>query len=108
MSNKITVTIGGRKYNLIPEDSTADLEALAAQLNKEMAEAMSAARVTPLDAAVLTALNAKESLYQKEQSMEALRRQVQELLEENKRLRQELADTRREVTRAKNGKKTGK
>ena len=108
MSNKITVTIGGRKYNLIPEGDTVDLEALAARLNQEMTEAMSAARVTPLDAAVLTALNAKESLYQKEQSMEALRRQVQELLEENKRLRQDLADARREVTRAKNGKKTGK
>lgn len=108
MSKKVSVTICGRRYNLLPEDDTIRLEEISAALDREMSEAMLKQRVTPMDAAVLVALNCKEAACQQEIRMDALRTQIQELVEENRRLRQDLADTRREITRAKNGKKTGK
>ena len=126
MSKKITVTICGRRYNLIPEDDTLHLDEMAAELNREISAIMADARVTPMDAAILAALNIKEAMIRKDRGVEdlyrqmdeqreeqkksedALRRQIQEQVEENKRLRQDLADARREITRAKNGKRTGK
>jgi regulator of replication initiation timing len=57
---------------------------------------------------VLSAVNAVDALFQEQDTTEALRLQVQGLLEETKRLRQELADARRELTRTKNTKKPSK
>ena len=108
MSENVTVTICGRRYTLVPGENDANLEQIAAQVDEAMTATLRDARVTPLDAAVLTAVNAMDAAVRQQGQMDSIRSQLMESMEEQKRLRQELADTRRELTRLKNGKKNGK
>lgn len=105
MSNKITVTICSRPYTLIPGDESTPVEQIAAKVDQAMNAVLRHNHVSALDAAVLTAVNAVDAAESAQHSVETLRSQLQECMEENKKLRQELADTRRELTRLKNGKK---
>ena len=109
MNSKVTVTICGRPYVLVASEDHSDIEAIAAQVDQAMNAVLQQSHVSALDAAVLTAVNAVDAANQSQNKAETLRQQLQDCMEENKRQRQELADTRRELTRLKNsGKKNGK
>jgi cell division protein ZapA len=105
MNNKINVTICSRPYTLIPGDEHTQVEQIAAKVDQAMNAVLQRNHVSALDAAVLTAVNAVDAAEEADKTAETLRSQLQDCMEENKKLRQELADTRRELTRLKNGKK---
>ena len=105
MKNKITVTIAGRPYTLVTTDEQAGVEAAAAQVDQMMTSVLQQSHVSALDAAVLTAINAVDSASKENETAQSLRMQLKDCLEESTRLKQELADTRRELTRMKKNKK---
>lgn len=103
MKNKIVVTIADRPYTLVSTDDQAYVEEVAAQVDQLMRSVVQQTRLPPLDAAVLTAVNAMDSAIREQQSAQSLRTQLKDCLEESAKLKQELADARREITRLKKG-----
>ncbi|MCC8181803.1 MAG: cell division protein ZapA [Clostridiales bacterium] len=101
MKEKITVNIAGSAYTLVTTDDPAHVEQVAAQVDQMMTSVIQQTRVSALDAAVLTAINAVDSAVREQQTSQTLREQMKDNLEENRKLRQELADARRELTRLK-------
>ena len=105
MKNKITVTIAGRPYTLVTTDEQAGVEAAAAQVDQMMTSVLQQSHVSALDAAVLTAINAVDSASKENETAQSLRAQLKDCLEESTRVKQELADSRRELTRLKKNRK---
>lgn len=101
MKSKITVTIADRPYTLITTEETAYVEKVAAQVDGMMTSVMKQARVPALDAAVLTAINAADSAIKEQQVSESLRAQLKDYLEETSKIKQELAEAKRELKRLK-------
>ncbi|MCD8384703.1 MAG: cell division protein ZapA [Clostridiales bacterium] len=101
MKEKMNVTIAGSTYTLVTTDDPAHVEQVAAQVDQMMTSVIQQAKVSALDAAVLTAINAVDSAVREQQTSQGLRDQMKDSLEENRKLRQELADARREITRLK-------
>lgn len=107
MKKKITVTIAERPYSFVVTEDESNVEQVAAQVDRMMVSVMKQARVSALDAAVLTAVNALDSALKARETEESLRRQVQTEVENTNKLRQELAEARREMTRLKKAGKKG-
>lgn len=105
MKNKITVTIAGRPYTLVTTDDQTGVETAAAQVDQMMTSVLQQSHISALDAAVLTAVNAVDSAAKEGETVQSLRTQLKDCLEESTRLKQELADTRRELTRLKKNRK---
>ena len=106
MKSKVTVTIADRPYTLVTTEEQPYVEKVAGQVNELMTSVMKQARVSALDAAVLTAINAVDSAMKEQEAAQALRSQLKDYLEEANRAKQELADARRELSRLKkNGEK---
>lgn len=105
MKRKITVTIADRPYTLVTTEEQPYVEQVAGQVDELMTSVMKQAKVSALDAAVLTAINAVDSAMKEQEAAQALRAQLKDYLEEANRAKQELADARRELSRQKkNGK----
>ena len=105
MKKKITVTIVGRPYSFVVTEDEGNVEQVAAQVDQMMTSVMKQARVSAMDAAVLTAVNALDSAMKAKEAEDSLRSQIQSEVENANKLRQELADARREITRLKKGSK---
>lgn len=105
MKKKITVTIAERPYSFVITEEEEHVEQVAAQVDEMMTSVMKQAKVSALDAAVLTAVNALDSALKAKEAEESLRNQVKDEVETSNKLRQELADARREVTRLKKNSK---
>lgn len=105
MKKKITVTIADRPYSFVVTEDENNVEQVAAQVDQMMVSVMKQARVSALDAAVLTAVNALDSALKAKETEDSLRSQIQTEVENTNKLRQELADARREITRLKKNSK---
>ncbi len=105
MKKKITVTIVGRPYSFVITEDEGNVEQVAAQVDQMMTSVMKQARVSAMDAAVLTAVNALDSALKAKEAEDSLRSQIQSEVENANKLRQELADARREITRLKKNSK---
>ncbi|MBQ3089362.1 MAG: cell division protein ZapA [Oscillospiraceae bacterium] len=101
MNKKINVVIAGRSYALVTSDEERYVEQIAQQADEMISSVMKQARVPALDAAVLTAVNALDGARRAREAEETLRAQIQTEVERGNKLRQELADARREITRLK-------
>lgn len=101
MKSKVTVTIADRPYTLVTTEEQPYVEKVAAQVDALMTSVMKQAKVSALDAAVLTAINAVDSALKEQEAAQALRAQLKDYLEEANRAKQELADARRELSRQK-------
>lgn len=105
MKKKITVTIVGRPYSFVITEDEGNVEQVAAQVDQMMTSVMKQARVSAMDAAILTAVNALDSALKAKEAEDSLRSQIQSEVENANKLRQELADARREITRLKKNSK---
>lgn len=101
MKRKVTVTIADRPYTLVTTEEEPYVEKVAKQVDELMTSVMEQAKVSALDAAVLTAINAVDSALKEQEAAQALRAQLKDYLEEANQAKQELADTRRELSRQK-------
>lgn len=101
MKSKVTVNIAGSPYTLVTTEDSSYVEEVAAQVGQMMTAVMQQSRVSALDAAVLTAVNAVDSALKEQQVSESLRAQLKDELEEMTKVKNELAEARREIKRLK-------
>lgn len=101
MKQKVTVIIADRPYTLVTTEEEPYVEKVAKQVDELMTSVMQQAKVSALDAAVLTAINAVDSALKEQEAAQALRAQLKDYLEEANQAKQELADARRELSRQK-------
>lgn len=104
MSNKVSVTIGGRDFTLVITDEVGYAQKVANYVDQKVCEIMDESRVSLTDGALLTALNLADDYFKASETAENLRRQLREYLEEASRTKMELSDLKRQLTRLQNGK----
>ena len=103
MKSKIAVFVAGQEYTLLSEEDEGYVLRVAAQVDAQVREMMDGGRLSLTIAAVLTALNATDKTQKAIDSADHLRHQVREYLEETQKLKGELADARREISRLRGG-----
>lgn len=103
MKSKITVFVAGQEYTLLSEEDEGYVLRIAAQVDSQIRELMGGGRLSQANAAVLAALNAADKTQKAVDSADHLRHQVREYLEETQKLKGELADARREISRLRGG-----
>lgn len=103
MKNKITVFVAGQEYTLRSEEGEEYALRLAAQVDAQIQELMREGRLSLANAAVLASLNGADKAQKAVDSADHLRHQVREYLEETQKLKSELSDARREISRLRGG-----
>ncbi|MDR1691863.1 MAG: cell division protein ZapA [Oscillospiraceae bacterium] len=101
MKSKITITVAGHDFTLVSEESEAYVRGIAAEVDKDIQNVMGEAHLSMSDASVLAALNAADRARKAMESADHLRVQVKTYLDETQKLKSELAETRREISRLK-------
>lgn len=104
MKHRVTVTIAGRDYTLIAAEDDGYVQRVAAYVDGQMSDLISATRVSVTDGAVLTAVNIADALFKEQEASENLRRQLKEALEETTKVTMELSDAKREIFKLQNRK----
>ena len=99
--NRITVLIAGREYTLTSDDGEEHILKVAAYLNEKIQESMGSMKEANMSCAVLAALNIADEYLKNRDSVEGLRQQIKDILEDGSRARAELAECRRELSRLK-------
>lgn len=103
MKNRYTINVAGQEYMLISEEEESYVRRLAEQVDATITGMMTGTKLSLTTAAVLTALNATDKYQKTVDSADHLRNQVREYLEETQKLKGELADARREISRMRSG-----
>lgn len=93
--NRVKLTIAGVDYTLVSDEPIAYVAKLGREVDAAMTELMNGGRMTPLMAAVLTAITEHDKACKAEESADHLRDQIRQYLEENARLRAEVERLRR-------------
>ena len=94
--NRVKLTICGTDFTLTSDEPTAYMEKLGQYVDRQIKDLMEEnPRLSMNMAAVLTALNHADRARKAEASVDNLREQVAEYLEENKALRAEMDALRR-------------
>ncbi|MDR0324652.1 MAG: cell division protein ZapA [Oscillospiraceae bacterium] len=101
MKNRISVTVAGHDFTIVSEETEGYVRGIAAEVDKEVQQVMSESHLSLSDAAVLSALNSADRARKATDSADHLRLQVKTYLDEAQKLKAELAETRRELSRAK-------
>ena len=101
MKNRIHVTVAGHEFTIISEEGEEYVRGVAADVDGSVQGVMSGSSLSLSDAAVLTALNFADSAKKAAASADHLRLQVKAYLDETQKLKAELAETRRELSRLK-------
>ncbi len=105
MSNRVTVIIDGREYNIIAAEDEAYVRKAAALVDDQVKSVIQGARVSSVDGATLAAMNIADLYYKEQAASENLRRQLKEYLEEGAKQKLEISELKREIFKLQNGKK---
>lgn len=105
MSNRVTVTIDGREYNIIAAEEEAYVRKAAALVDDQVKAVIQGARVSSVDGVTLAAMNIADLYYKEQAASENLRRQLKEYLEEGAKQKLEISELKREIFKLQNGKK---
>ena len=104
MSNRISVTIAGQQYTILAEENEEYTRQVALRADNKIREAREVTEASPLNAAVLAALNladeatkaerevrrAKGEISEREEQIKAIREEMMRLVQENADLRDQL------------------
>lgn len=104
MGNRVTITVAGKDYTLIAEESADYVRKVAARVDSKMTELVHGGKLSVVDAAVLTAVNLADECLKETETSENLRTQMKEYLEESTKLKLELAEAKREIFKLQNQK----
>ena len=99
MANRVVVSICGEDYTFVAEEAPSYVQKVGTYVNDKMNEILSASKVGRTDAAVLTAANIADELFQAQATAEQLRGQIKGDLDEATKAQAEASDLRREVFR---------
>ena len=105
MKRKITVIVAGQEYTLVSGEDEGYVLRVAEQVDTSISDIMNQAHLSLSSAAILTALNTADKYQKTLDTSDHLRHQVREYLEETQKLKSELAEARREISRLRNGQK---
>lgn len=104
MSNRITVKIDGREYNILAAEDEAYVRKVAAHVDGQVRGVIEGSRVSSVDGATLAAMNVADQYFKEQAASENLRRQLKEYLEEGAKQKLEISELKREIFRLQNGK----
>ena len=105
MSNRVTVTIDGREYNIIAAEDEAYVRKVAAHVDEQAKAVIQNSRVSSVDGITLAAMNIADQYYKEQAASENLRRQLKEYLEEGAKQKLEISELKREIFKLQNQKK---
>ena len=101
MKNKIAVVVAGHEFTIISEEKEEYVCGVANEVDESVQSVMNDSHLSLSDAAVLTALNFADLAKKATDTADHLRLQVKTYLDETQKLKAELAETRRELSRLK-------
>ncbi len=104
MPNRISVTIAGQQYTILADENEEYTRQVAVRADNKIREAREVTEASPLNAAVLAALNladeatkaerevrrAKGEISEREEQIKAIREEMMRLVQENADLRDQL------------------
>jgi len=99
MANRVTMSICGRDFTLVAEETPAYMEKVGSLVNEKMTAIRAEQKVCDNDAAVLTAINLADELLKTQESSENLRRQVKTYLDEAAAAKNEVSELKRQLFR---------
>ena len=105
MKNKITVTISGQEYTMVAAEDAAYVRRCAEFVDGQLKQVTAGGRLSLADACVLAAMNMADLYFKEQDSSENLRRQIKDALEANKKLEDQLSESRREIFKLQNGRR---
>ena len=91
MLNRVVVTIDGKSYTVVAEESEEYIKKTAALIGGSIAELKKKSGLDSLDCTVLAALNAADLYYKALAASDGLRAQVRAYAEENAALHSEIS-----------------
>lgn len=98
--NRLKANICGTSYTLVSEETLSYMRDLVAQVDAEMNEIVTNdRRMSTTMAAVLTALTNADKARKESRAAEELRLQLKRIVDDNERLKDQLAAVREEVSR---------
>lgn len=100
MKNRISVVVSGHEFTLVTDEPEEYLQKLAEALNQEISQIMTDSHLGLSSSTILAAFNFADKAQKATETVEHLREQVKVYLDETQKLKSELAETRRELSRA--------
>ena len=97
MQNCVTVNIAGQKYTLMATEDQAYVEKVAAYADAKIEEIRQGGKIPLQDSLILAAMNLAEEHFRDAETIENLRRQIKEILDEAAQLKSELSDAKRTI-----------
>ena len=88
--NRVTVTIAGRPYTILAEESREYMDKVAELVNTKIKDAHENADLTVEQASVLAAINVADECLKAQNQADSMREQLQTYIEENRHLRSQL------------------
>ena len=104
MQNCVTVNIAGQKYTLMATEDQAYVEKVAAYADAKIEEIRQGGKTPLQDSLILAAMNLAEEHFRDAETVENLRRQIKEILDEAAQLKTELSDAKRTIFKLQNKK----
>ncbi|MDR0249334.1 MAG: cell division protein ZapA [Oscillospiraceae bacterium] len=102
MKSRITVVVAGQDYVLLTDEEETYVQRVAAQVDAEIANVREGGGLSLLHAAIMAALNMADKVQKMADTADHLRGQVREYLEDTQKLKAELNEARREISRLRN------
>ena len=104
MQNCVTVNIAGQKYTLMATEDQAYVEKIAAYADEKIQEIRQGGKTPLQDSLILASMNLAEEHFRDAETIENLRRQIKEILDEAAQLKTELSDAKRTIFKLQNKK----
>ncbi len=101
MSHRVSVTVGGTKYNLISEDPPEYVQEISRYFDEKYDNVTKKGRIPTLSAAILAGLTVTDEYFKSRSSVDSLVNQIKEYVAETTRNRSEIGELRRELERTK-------
>ncbi|MBQ5778071.1 MAG: cell division protein ZapA [Oscillospiraceae bacterium] len=99
MKNAINVNIAGVELRLLSGENEEYTRRVAAHVDTKVGEVLKAGSVSIVEAALLSAINISDEYYKALETAENLRTQLRDYLEDGSRMKSEIADLKREISR---------
>ena len=99
MKNRVAVSIAGREYTFTASEDESYVRRVAAFVDQKLAEVSQAARISPLDCAVLACANIADEYFKLQSASENLRQQLKAYLEESSCMKAEISELKRAANR---------
>lgn len=99
MKNSITVNIAGAELRLIGGEDEEYTRKVASHVDAKVNEVLKNGNISLIEAALLSAVNVADEYYKALETAENLRTQLRDYLEDESKLKSELADLKRELAK---------